>query len=645
MKTKYFLLFLFFLLTHCRMQAETFAVGTYIVNMGVTPQTVGNGMKPYGLVYEFLKTYNIPVRWVIGAGKAKDSADFTYNGTKYKGGTFIIPKEYITSTIKTRITYWKGQGVVMDSTTTSLTVTVTQILTSAPKWTLSTVNTSLASGMFTYAGIPSSSYNTNSPASLGACDDIFAMPHADPTWTNHGNLYYWNRNNKGAIWASCHAISVLESLVNPSNSAEQMNFLSTQGLINYGSHADGTPAFSYFFNRASYNGASISARPDDPVFQMMGIEDGAHSSGSEQIYIPLSGSGSGWRNTTKIGCYDSTQSNVSAFPNGPAAVTLYGRGFGLNTAGYVMYESGHNITGTGTANVAAMRQFFNFSFMAMGDKVPVISASTINSTLNSQTTYSFNVTASSPVGASLGYMWSSTLNGTFSNPTSSSTSFSTTQVYTDTVVTITCLVTDACGRSTFLTRSVQVLAALPVKLIRFNGELVNNSVRLDWTSAEENGLKNFEIERSVDADNFEKIANADAKGNYNSENTYSYTDNKFNPNQGILFYRLKMLDFDGNYITSEPLEISLSKPGSGILSLGPLPSGDFIYLELKSLFSTYESVELTDICGREVMMITQPEITGARSLKLDISKYTSGVYFISLRKKSGELSIAKFIKN
>ena len=69
---------------------ETFTSGAFIINMGVTPQTVANGLKPYGLIYDLIKNNDIPIKWVIGQGKVKDGIDFTYNGNSYRGGTFII---------------------------------------------------------------------------------------------------------------------------------------------------------------------------------------------------------------------------------------------------------------------------------------------------------------------------------------------------------------------------------------------------------------------------------------------------------------------------------------------------------------------------------------------------------------------------
>ena len=54
----------------------TIPAGSFIINMGVLPQTVANGLKPYGLVYELLAN-GCPVDWVINGSKVKDGADFS----------------------------------------------------------------------------------------------------------------------------------------------------------------------------------------------------------------------------------------------------------------------------------------------------------------------------------------------------------------------------------------------------------------------------------------------------------------------------------------------------------------------------------------------------------------------------------------
>ena len=72
--------------TLCSAQGtQVVPAGSFIVNMGVTPQTYANGLKPYGLLYDLIKNRKVTVLWAINSTKVKDAADFTYNGVQYKG--------------------------------------------------------------------------------------------------------------------------------------------------------------------------------------------------------------------------------------------------------------------------------------------------------------------------------------------------------------------------------------------------------------------------------------------------------------------------------------------------------------------------------------------------------------------------------
>lgn len=407
---------------------ETFPSGSYIINMGVTPQTVNNGLKPYGLIYDLLKNNNIPIKWVISQTKGKDGVDFVYNGVSYKGGTFIIHGAYITSAVQTKISSYGITGAYTNST---LTVDVNYTLASAPNWTLDDQNGAIAETFLKAANIPSSAYNWYNPQSLGACNDIFVMPHADPTWATHSNLYYWNRNHKGAIWAGCHAVSVLENLT---GNGVQMNFLSTTGLVPFKSHSAASPPYTH-------------QKPASAAAQYMGITDGAHTNGSEQVFLPKLGGA--WRPTTDIIAYDATQSNVPSLSPGQAVIIAHGRAFGDNSYGWIMYEAGHNIyKATAPENIAAVRAFFNFSFLAVADKVPYVSIANIPTNMSGGVSTPLSVSASSPVGATLKYQWSSSCGGTFSAPTSASTNFTPPIVTGNTTCIIRCVITDACGRQT-----------------------------------------------------------------------------------------------------------------------------------------------------------------------------------------------------
>ena len=128
-------------------------VGSFIINMGITPQTYANGLKPYGLIYDMLKNYNVPIYWVISDSKVKDGVDFSHNGIDYRGGTFIIPAEYRSVAVNAAIASWQGQGVVGATSVSVFNIDVDHTLTSAPTWVLDFENGDLAKPAFENAGI------------------------------------------------------------------------------------------------------------------------------------------------------------------------------------------------------------------------------------------------------------------------------------------------------------------------------------------------------------------------------------------------------------------------------------------------------------------------------------------------------------
>jgi uncharacterized repeat protein (TIGR01451 family) len=461
---------------------ETMNAGAYIIDMGQATQTVANGLKPYGLVYELVVKRAVPVKWAISPNKTRESVDFTANSKSYSGGSFIVPAEYAAEA-KSAVDAWKLQGVVVDGGTSSSMPTfsapIYSTITNFPNAVLDFQNGSIAQAYFTNAGIPASatgsfgSFNTyrfGYPSSLTSCDDIFVMPHADPTWANHQNLIPFVQN-RGFVWAACHAVSVLERLDDPgdADTLPDMNFLShvppaiqdSKSLKLFGSHALPTVGPYQYANTSNalpygYSGSNLWAYP---IMQFLGKIDLATQNGSEQIYIP--DAGAQWRNETAIAAYD--QSNTDAVVAGTAtppasqqkaAKMAFGPAYGNANNGMVMYEAGHShAKATGPDHVAAQRAFFNFVLLnglVRGIKVDVdIPASiTAGSTVNLATSNNGGPAAKVSGGnGSFSYRWYSSCGGTFSNSTAANPTF--TAPTSGTVCTLRVVVNDGCNRRSF----------------------------------------------------------------------------------------------------------------------------------------------------------------------------------------------------
>jgi hypothetical protein len=433
---------------------HSFAAGSYIIDMGQATQTVANGLKPYGLVYALNLNQHIPISWSINSEKVKDGVDFTANGKDYKGGSFIISSEYISSTVVTVINAWKAKGVVVDGpSASSFTAPVYGTITSWPRAMLDAANDTKITPYFLNAEIPSSSYVLNAdPTMLNICSgpgDVYILPHADPdSWPANQITALKNFINAGGfLFAGCHAVSVLEGI-------SGCNFLSNSLILNT-NHSNGAAPFTI-----------LSSTVAHPIMQFIGTLAEALQDGSEMIYVP---GAAGWRATTTLAIYDPNYINTKPNPDvaysfpSAAACLVYGRALGNSSLGMVMYEAGHTLNNKGTIaqQVSAQRAFFNFLILAGLEKqvtvtlnVPIISSPGSVYTLNGL-----------GQGGSLPftYNWSNNNSGVFSNPTLNTTTYTAPENVNNLIITL--QVTDVCGRTNF--NAYSQVTSLPIELIDF----------------------------------------------------------------------------------------------------------------------------------------------------------------------------------
>jgi hypothetical protein len=88
--------------------------------------------------------------------------------------------------------------------------------------------------------------------------------------------------------------------------------------------------------------------------------------------------------------------------------------------------------------------------------------------------------------------------------------------------------------------------ALPVELIDFNANLIDDSKTLiEWSTASENNCDYFIIDKSKNGFDWDYLSKVSGHGNSTQQIDYRIVDNY--PTQGITYYRLTQVDFDGNY--------------------------------------------------------------------------------------------------
>jgi|GEM_PF-5663483 len=87
---------------------------------------------------------------------------------------------------------------------------------------------------------------------------------------------------------------------------------------------------------------------------------------------------------------------------------------------------------------------------------------------------------------------------------------------------------------------------LPVELISFSVRQLGNKVELNWVTAIEVNNAGFEIERKMNEENnWKKVGYIEGAGNSTETKNYKFEDK--NLETGRYSYRLKQIDFNGNY--------------------------------------------------------------------------------------------------
>jgi hypothetical protein len=161
---------------------------------------------------------------------------------------------------------------------------------------------------------------------------------------------------------------------------------------------------------------------------------------------------------------------------------------------------------------------------------------------------------------------------------------------------------------------------LPVEIASFTGRQNGNSVVLEWTTMSEKENDYFEIERSIDGINFVTIGFVQGAGNSTDKLVYSFADNA--PEQGIAYYRLSQVDYDGTRSFADKV-ISLSYINGNIkLAVVPNPT--------RGMFK----VSITGVIGGSAKLMTQSGKTvkiidihnSAESI--NISDLPSGIYIL-----------------
>jgi len=171
---------------------------------------------------------------------------------------------------------------------------------------------------------------------------------------------------------------------------------------------------------------------------------------------------------------------------------------------------------------------------------------------------------------------------------------------------------------------------LPLIVNQFNGSYSDGIIQLGWGTYSEINIDHFDIERSTDGNNFRQIGKINAaSGQLNSNANYNYLD--ITAQRGINYYRLAMVDNNGNYTYSKTIMVNVDIKGISVMIVYPNPFSKRVQIRVNA--DKAEKVVINIINNNGVLMSRQDAQTQVGDNNININKVDAlpgGIYYIEV---------------
>ena len=164
------------------------------------------------------------------------------------------------------------------------------------------------------------------------------------------------------------------------------------------------------------------------------------------------------------------------------------------------------------------------------------------------------------------------------------------------------------------TMEINLSSAVPIQLLSFKAGLENNQMNLFWQTASETNNQGFDIQKSRDGGSWQTIGFVKGNGTSRDIIEYNYIDK--NPYNGINYYRLKQIDFDGVFEYSDVVSVDYQNGDKNDFYFYPNPTEGIIH------FSSEKRgvIRIIDKIGNTIYNNVPNNNT------IDINGYPNGIY-------------------
>jgi hypothetical protein len=187
-------------------------------------------------------------------------------------------------------------------------------------------------------------------------------------------------------------------------------------------------------------------------------------------------------------------------------------------------------------------------------------------------------------------------------------------------------------------------ATLPVRLLTFNGSYRNQATLLNWETDNEVNFDRFEVERSANGTTYSTVGvKTSVSSSQSSRQAYNFTDDLSSVAGNVFYYRLKMVDIDGQFKYSNVIMIRRESTAINGIVINPNPVvNGMATIRFTSTGSNTVTMRVIDMGGRTLLNQQNRVYDGNNSLSLNnLDRLQPGMYLLQLA-NGDELTTIKF---
>ena len=185
--------------------------------------------------------------------------------------------------------------------------------------------------------------------------------------------------------------------------------------------------------------------------------------------------------------------------------------------------------------------------------------------------------------------------------------------------------------------SAVVGAPLPLTLLNLSANRIDYEVDIKWQTKNEVNTRSFQIERSSNGTTFNPIGLLSASGSLRG--TYDYFFRDKHPLNGTNYYRLKIIDADGEFVFSKVVAVRMDNEGT--LQIFPNPATNTLFMQARGM-NGKATIQITDVSGRKLIE-EKIMLTNLTSHTVNIKELPKGMYYLLISTPSKSERV-KFIK-